>query len=126
MKHTELKNDFLDRIKDEVIKLSEGNPWARGFFLSLKGLPSDVFVLLSFNSLFILSAHKVYFCGGVVMARFVPNPSFSLEDAIEGAKGKFTCPNCGEKFKEEVKRFEDNSEGVVCPKCGVAFKLKPI
>jgi len=58
------------------------------------------------------------------MVRFVPNPDFRIEDAIEGAKGKFTCPNCGKDFEQTIQRLEDGKIGVVCPGCDLPLELK--
>lgn len=58
------------------------------------------------------------------MARFTPNPDFRIENVLEGAKGQFTCPNCGEEFEQIVQRFEDDSRGVVCVQCGATMKFK--
>lgn len=59
------------------------------------------------------------------MVRFVPNPDFRIEDVIEGAEIKFTCPKCRKKFKKTAVRSEDNRVGIVgpvCPRCGTALK----
>ena len=58
------------------------------------------------------------------MVRFEPNLTFSLKDALEGAKGEFTCPNCGKEFQQKVQRLEDGSLGIICPHCSLTIKLK--
>ncbi len=58
------------------------------------------------------------------MARFVPNPNLSLKDVIQGAKGKFTCQKCGEKFEKTGLRLPNGETGFTCPKCGLVYRIK--
>ena len=46
------------------------------------------------------------------------NPNFTVKDALDVAKGKFTCLKCGKEFEKSSVKLPGGKYGAVCPWCG--------